>query len=168
MSTASLTAALVAVVCAVAAPGPAPAQAARTAKPASSGTFVAVLEGGYAVPPTMTRASGTTELTWTGRELRFRVRVDGINDVTGAFVHIGRAGQEEPAVADLFDGLKAGPVSGVLAEGTLGLSRLHGTTMARLLRALREDDAYVTVHTLTHPAGEIRGELRTQPVVAHR
>jgi len=56
----------------------------------------------------------------------------------------------------------------MLAEGTLTRTRVHGTTMARLLRALRQDDAYVTVHTRTHPDGEIRGQLRAQPTVAHR
>jgi len=79
-----------------------------------------------------------------------------------------RAGEEAPAVADLFDGYREGPLSGMLAEGTLTATRVHGTTMARLLRALRQDDAYVTVHTRTHPDGEIRGQLRAQPTVAHR
>ncbi|HEV2750205.1 MAG TPA: CHRD domain-containing protein [Gemmatimonadales bacterium] len=45
---------------------------------------------------------------------------------------------------------------------------MHGTTMARLIRALQMDNAYVTVHTATHPDGELRGQLRRQPTVAHR
>jgi CHRD domain len=167
MSTTSLSAALIALCCAV----PAAAQTAK--KPAthaatSGGVYVAVLEGGYAVPPAETQANGTAELTWTGKELRYHVRVDDIKDVTGAFIHIGRAGEEAPAVADLFDGYREGPLSGTLAEGTLTRTRVHGTTMARLLRALRQDDAYVTVHTRTHPDCEIRGQLRAQPTVAHR
>lgn len=171
MSTASLAAALVALCCAVPV-APAAAQTAKqkpvTPTAPTTGSYVAVLEGAYAVPPAETRAGGTAELTWTGKQLRYELRVDGISDVTGAFVHIGRAGQEAPAVADLFDGYKAGSVSGVLAQGTLTATHIHGTTMARLLRALREDNAYVTVHTPTHPDGEIRGQLRMQPTVAHR
>ena len=164
MSAMTLASAFVALCCAV----PVAAQNAKNpAAPTATGVYVAVLEGGYAVPPAETRAGGTAELTWTGKELRYRLRVDGISNVTGAFVHIGRAGQEAPAVADLFDGFKAGPVSGVLAQGTLAGTRVHGTKMARLLRALREDNAYVTVHTPAHPDGEIRGQLRRQPV-AHR
>lgn len=170
MSTASLSAALVALCCAV--PAVCAAQTAKqkpvTPTRPTTGSYVAVLEGAYAVPPADTRASGTAELTWTGKQLRYQLRVDGISDVTGAFVHIGRAGQEAPAVADLFDGYKAGPVSGVLAQGTLSATHIHGTTKARLLRALREDNAYVTVHTPTHPDGEMRGQLRMQPTVAHR
>ena len=172
MSAASLIAVVIALACAAYA-GPATAQTAKphpqTAKPNSpSGTFVAVLEGGYAVPAVETSAGGTAELTWNGKALHYRLRVDGIDDITGAFVHIGRAGEEAPAVADLFDGFKPGPASGVLAEGTLSSARLHGTTQSRLLHALREDNAYVTVHTRKHPSGEIRGQLRAQPTVAHR
>jgi CHRD domain len=130
--------------------------------------FVAVLNGGYEVPAVTTAATGTVELTWTGRALRYQVHVDSISDVTGAYIHIGPAGQTEPAVADLFSGLKSGPVSGLLASGTLGKAQLHGTTMPRLLDALQHDNAYVTVHTQAHQGGEIRGQLRRQPRVALR
>jgi hypothetical protein len=71
-------------------------------------------------------------------------------------------------VADLFDGMKAGPVSGLLASGTLRPTDVHGTTMWKLSRALRNNDAYVTVHTMTHREGALRGQLRIQPVVANR
>jgi hypothetical protein len=144
--------------------------AARTpdSKPRSAEVFVAVLEGAYAVPPVDTHATGTAELRWTGTELQYRVDVDSISDVTGAFIHIGHVGATAPAVADLFDGRKAGPVSGLLASGTLRRSALHGTTLHRLVRALRDHDAYVTVHMLAHPGGELRGRLRIQPVVASR
>ena len=58
--------------------------------------------------------------------------------------------------------------SGVLARGTLERTALHGATLHQLVRALRQDNAYVTVHTRAHPGGEIRGQLRIQPVVASR
>lgn len=131
-------------------------------------TFVAVMSGAYAVPAVETHATGTAELTLTGSRLQYRVSVDSIRDITGAYLHIGRAGEEAPAVADLFDGVKAGPVSGVLASGTLGARDLHETTLPRLIRALKNDQVYVTVHTLGHPGSELRGQLRIQPVVANR
>jgi hypothetical protein len=130
--------------------------------------FIAVLSGAYEVPPVDTHATGTVELTWTGTELRYQVHVDSIRDVAGAYLHIGRAGSDAPAVADLFDGVKAGPVSGLLARGTLTKAQLHETTMARLMRALRNDGVYVTVHTLALRGGELRGQLRVQPAMATR
>src|SRR5581483_5659167 len=84
------------------------------------------------------------------------------------YLHIGRAGEEAPAVADLAEGVKAGPVSGVVAQGTLGPAALRETTLRQLLQALRKNEVYVTVHTLAHPGGELRGQLRLQPIVASR
>ena len=171
MHTASLT---IALACLVGGAPLAAQTAARTAahalqpRPGSERVFVAVLEGAYEVPPVETNATGTAELTWTGTELRYQVHVDSISDVAGAYLHIGRAGSDAPAVADLFDGVKAGPVSGLLARGTLTKAQLHETTMARLLRALRDDNVYVTVHTLALRSGELRGQLRVQPIVASR
>jgi len=171
MRTASLT---IALAC-LAGGAPLAAQTAgRTAarapepRPESERVFVAVLEGAYEVPPVDTHATGTAELTWTGTELRYQVHVDSISDIAGAYLHIGRAGAGAPAVGDLFDGIKAGPVSGLLGRGTLTKAQLHETTMARLLRALRDDDAYVTVHTLALRGGELRGQLRVQPTMASR
>jgi hypothetical protein len=107
-------------------------------------------------------------VTLVGSRLHYQIHVDSLSDVTGAYVHIGRPGEEAPAVADLFEGVKAGPVSGILARGTLQAADLHQTTMQHLIRALRKNDAYVTVHTLAHPEAELRGQLRIQPVVATR
>ena len=130
--------------------------------------FVAVLSGAYEAPAVDTHATGTAELTLVGARLHYQLHVDSIRDVTGAYIHIGAAGEAAPAVADVFDGVKAGPVSGVLSSGTLEPVALHGTTMHQLVRALQQDDAYVTVHTLAHPGGELRGQLRAQPAVASR
>lgn len=130
--------------------------------------FVAVLSGAYEVPAVETPATATAELTLVGSRLHYQIHVHSVSDVTGAYIHIGQAGEEDPAVADLFEGVKAGRISGLLASGTLRAADLHETTMWRLLRALRHDDAYLTVHTRAHPGGELRGQLRVQPVVASR
>jgi CHRD domain len=144
--------------------------AARLSEPMSGSArvFVAVLEGSYDVPPIATPATGTVELTLAGNALRYQVHVDSIRDVSGVYLHIGHPGDVAPAVADLFDGVKAGPVSGLLSRGTLTRAQLHETTMARLVRALKNDDVYVTVHALALHGGELRGQLRAQPIVARR
>lgn len=178
MRTAPLTALLAGLATAV----PAAAQTARKATPKPSAhhaamqrssapqVFVAVLGGAYAVPAVDTRGTGTVELTLAGPRLHYQLHVDSLRDVTGAYIHIGHAGETTPAIADLFDGLRAGPVSGLLARGTLERTALHGTTLHQLVRALEHDDAYVTVNTRGHQGGEgeIRGQLRIQPMVASR
>lgn len=144
------------------------AQRPETRKSKAPEIFVAVLSGAYEVPAVETQATGTAEVTLVGSRLHYQIHVDALGDITGAYVHIGRAGEDDPAVADLFEGVKAGRVSGVLASGTLRATDLHGTTMWKLIHALRKDEAYITVHTLTHPGGALRGQLRIQPMVASR
>jgi hypothetical protein len=105
-------------------------------KPAPSReVFVAVLSGAYAVPAVESPATGTVELTLVGSRLHYRIHVDSLGSPTGAFIHIGRAGAEHAAVADLFEGVRAGQVSGLLASGTLRPPDVHGTTMGKLIRA---------------------------------
>ena len=135
---------------------------------ASRNLLVAVLAGAYNSPPVVTDATGTVELTVQGSRVHYQIRLNSIRDVTGVYLHIGQAGDNRPAVADLFEGLKPGSVSGVLASGTLERRDVHEATMTQLIRALRRDDAYVSVHTMAHPQGELRGQLRLQPVVAAR
>ncbi|MBM4025735.1 MAG: CHRD domain-containing protein, partial [Planctomycetes bacterium] len=57
-----------------------------------------------------------------------------------------------------------GEFTGVLSEGVFTAAHLvgplAGKTLADLLTAIREDRAYVNVHTLQFPAGEIRGGLK--------
>jgi len=148
--------------------GKATASKPDTRKIESRETFVAVLSGAYEVPAVETRASGTADLTLVGSRLSYRVHVQSVKDVTGVYIHIGRAGGDQPVVADLCEGLNRGPASGLVASGTLRAADLHGASMARLRRALQEDDAYITVHTVAHPGGVMRGQLRIQPMVASR
>lgn len=135
---------------------------------ASRAIFLATLRGSDEVPPVATPATGTAELTIVGPEVRYQVHVDRIRDVTGAFIHIGGPGEKHPVVASLYEGLKPGPTSGLLASGTLRPWDLHGVGMTRFIRALRTNDTYLTVQTKAHPGGEIRGEIRIQPSATGR
>jgi CHRD domain len=142
--------------------------ATKATESAPARSFVAVLNGAYEVPPVNTPARGTVDLTFNGSQLHYQVHARSISDITGAYIHIGHAGDDQPAVADLLEGLRPGPASGLVASGTLRMADVHGTSMRNLLQALRNDDAYVTVHTREHPGGEIRGQLRVQPVLASK
>lgn len=141
---------------------------AQVARPTPQELFVAVLEGAYDIPPFRTPGTGTVEVTWTGAALRFQVHLDSIRGVTGASLHIGPVGDLTPAVAELFDGVRAGPVSGLLSSGTLTARDLHGTSIDELLQALRDNGAYVTVHALSLGGGALRGQLYREPVVTSR
>jgi hypothetical protein len=136
--------------------------------PSSSAILLVTLRGSDVVPPVATPATGTAELTIVGSEVRYQVHVDRIRDVTGAFIHIGGPGEKHPVVASLYEGLKPGRTSGLLARGTLRSRDLHGVGMTRFIRALRTNDTYLTVRTKARPGGEIRGEIRIQPSATAR
>lgn len=126
--------------------------------------FRAHLSGDEEVPPVETNAQGqaTFKFNDDATELEFRLNVANIDDVVAAHIHCAPEGVNGPVGVTLFSG---GPVSpnGVLAKGTImapddgngcGWEDLEDVQMA-----MKNGDAYVNVHTLAHPPGEIRGQL---------
>lgn len=93
-----------------------------------------------------------------------------IENVTQAHIHIVAApGGDGPPAVWLYPAtppaiLIAGEFRGVVGEGMFTeadfVGPLAGRTLDDLLVAIREDRAYVNVHTDQFPAGEIRGLLR--------
>jgi hypothetical protein len=132
--------------------------------------FHATASGREEVPPNDSRGRGTAtfELSDDGTSLTYRLIVANLEDVTQSHIHIAPAGVNGPVVVFLF-GFVAGGVTqnGVLAEGTITQANLiarpaigFGGTMAELLAAMRSGNAYVNVHTVALPGGEVRGQVR--------
>lgn len=119
------------------------------------------------MPPVRTGASGNAffRLSRDGTRLNFRLSVRDIAKVTQAHIHVGRRGQNGPVVVFLFGPSKfgitvrRGIVSGVLTRRDL-VGPLQGRTIRDLIREFNNNNAYVNVHTIQHPNGEIRGQVR--------
>ena len=136
----------------------------------ASGHFTAApLHGDSEVPANDSRGAGTAtfRVSDDGAELSYRLIVANTRNVTQAHIHIGPAGANGPVVVFLF-GLVPGGVTqnGVLAEGTITAANLiprpaigFDGTMAGLLSAMRSGNAYVNVHTVARPGGEIRAQI---------
>lgn len=83
--------------------------------------------------------------------------------MTQAHIHLGRPGQNGPIVAFLF-GLTFGTttrlatIRGVLTNQSL-VGPLRGRTIQDLVREIQRGNAYVNVHTVQNPDGEIRGQI---------
>jgi glucose/arabinose dehydrogenase len=139
----------------------------------ASTRFSAELSGDQEVPPVDTAASGDASFTLSedGTELEFELQVANIQDVTQAHIHLAPPGVNGPVVAFLFGFVPGGVTidDGTLAEGTITEDDLiarpavgFGGTMEELIARIRAGDAYVNVHTIDHPGGEIRGQLVAQ------
>jgi hypothetical protein len=106
-------------------------------------------------------------LSEDGTELRYKLIVANVENVTQSHIHIGAFGTNGPVVVFLFGFVPGGvTVNGPLAEGTITQADLiarpaigFGATMAELLAAIESGNAYVNVHTVAIPGGEIRGQL---------
>ena len=131
-------------------------------------TFTASLAGAEEVPPVTTMASGevTFVLSDDGTRLAYTVTVSDISDVFAAHIHLAPAGSNGSVVAGLFGGQTPGPLSGILAQGTITAADLKGPLSGMSLDALdaeiRAGNTYVNVHTTANPPGEIRGQIMTQ------
>lgn len=104
-------------------------------------------------------------------EVDFRLVVRDGMGVTQAHFHCGRPGENGPIMVFLFGLVPAGvTVDGELARGTRTNADFTGAdcvpaigrpvnNIASLFFAARDGLIYANVHTLDHPAGEIRGQL---------
>ena len=100
-----------------------------------------------------------------GTVLRYRLIVANIADVIQAHIHVGTAAEAGPFVAFLFGPVPGGVThNGVLATGTVTaddlVGPLAGEPLSALVDAIDSGGAYVNVHTVAHPGGEIRGQIR--------
>lgn len=105
--------------------------------------------------------NGTAEIRVTPREgqLCWDLYARGIDSATAAHIHRGAAGAAGPPVVTLTTPDAAGRSQGCAAVDV---------ALARNI-AMRGHDFYVNVHTVAHPAGAIRGQLRgSRPMRAPR
>jgi hypothetical protein len=135
--------------------------------------FTAHLSAANEVPPAVSNGQGQAvfELNEDGTALHYKLNVANTKNITQSHIHCGEAGVNGPVVVFLF-GFDAAGVNknGVLAEGTITsesiIPRDSSATCVgglnsfeMLLERMRNGGAYVNVHTLAYPGGEIRGQI---------
>jgi hypothetical protein len=123
--------------------------------------FIATLSGDQEVPPVNTTATGTVAITVDEDqdEINFTLNVSNISNVTLAHIHSGAPTVNGDIRAFLFAGPQTGTVNGQLATGTVTTADLTGITFDQLLTEMAAGNAYVNVHTVQNPDGEIRGQI---------
>lgn len=139
-----------------------PPSPAAPAEPAGGARLAAPLSGQQNVPSTGSFASGDATFFVPADRSRidFTLNTSDLRAPQGAQVHVGSPGLEGPAVFDL--STTAFPTShqGTLRPDSLRPQPSFGIrTFDDAIDALLRGDAYVSVPTLNHPAGEIRGQI---------
>lgn len=124
-----------------------------------SENFVATLRGSNERPnPVATAATGSAQITLTGRTVSYAVNFTGLSgNPLAAHIH-GPA--DDNTAAGVVVPLENLPAS---TEGTIAGSFTATTdpqvSFDSLLVLMRKSLAYVNIHTETYPAGEIRGQI---------
>lgn len=126
--------------------------------------FEATLTGSAEVPPVSTTSTGSAFFTVDGDELDFNLGAQNITGATFAHIHRGAPGQNGPALVFLFQAAPPGVsvIAGSLSSGSVDASDMiagTGVSFDSLIALVRNGNAYVNVHTVAHPGGEIRGQI---------
>lgn len=133
--------------------------------------FLTSLSGDAEVPPVDTDMTGDMDINDTddeGDRMEYELNVYDGDEVTMAHLHCKEEGENGPIVVTLFHTTDATDVDGLLSEGVIEDGDIEGTgadcddpitDLDDLRQSLSEGRIYVNVHTVDHPAGEIRGQF---------
>ena len=130
--------------------------------------FGTVLKGSGEVPPVITESKATAEFKLEDDdELEFELRAAGpITNAVAAHIHLGARGQNGPVVAFLFESPTGVNFNdgdrisrGVLRDTNIITRPGFAPTVSNLVQRIRQGRAYVNLHTVAHPSGEIRGQI---------
>jgi hypothetical protein len=129
--------------------------------------FQAILTTSEEVPARPTAANGTAQIYIEGDQISYAIEVDDITAITAAHIHTAAPGVNGPIRLFLYPPQQGNPVAQVtttdkriLVEATVPASNVNGITFEELKNAMRNNGAYVNVHTVQFPSGEMRGVIR--------
>lgn len=107
------------------------------------------LAGSQEVPPVTTAAKGSGEvMIGDDMSVKGSITTSGIA-ATAAHIHMGAAGKNGPVIVPM---VKSGDDGFTFPPG----SKLNADQM----KAFKEGDLYINVHSAANPGGEIRGQLK--------
>lgn len=125
--------------------------------------FKADLSGANEATPVETDASGMAHFVFHDNELRFALFARDIEEVIQAHIHLGPPGVNGGVVLFLKAPGENFSGSGLVAEGVVTgadlVGDLAGETLWDLIDEIEANNAYVNVHTVANPSGEIRGQI---------
>lgn len=105
------------------------------------------------------------KLNEDGDALEYKLFASNLEYVTQSHIHLAPAGINGGVVAFLFGFVPEGVTpNGLLSQGIITdadlVGSLAGMTIFDLIAEMDAGNAYVNVHTLANPAGEVRGQIK--------
>lgn len=139
-----------------------------TALADSEREFEANLNGRQEVPSVATNMRGSAEIEIENGKLKVVLWVrNNTNDIFAAHIHCGPPGVNGPVGVTLFMGSFTAERGRLVRETFTAPDAVNGcgwTSIADIVAAIQNGNAYVNVHTTVAsggvPSGEIRGNLR--------
>lgn len=135
-------------------------------KPGANKNFVVKLSGENEVPAVITRAGGIAKFQFDSKDsnVGFQVNLNGIaSNIRFSHIHIGKPGANGGVAVTLRGDVVPGPFNGVYTKGTITAGMLSGQLLGGdliiLKEAFRTGNAYVNVHSVNFPSGELRGNF---------
>jgi CHRD domain-containing protein len=130
-------------------------------------TFSAILSGNEEIPPTQSGATGWAKFQTddNGTQVLYSVNLTGLNEITGAHIHNGSAGQNGDIVVSLSGQQVAenGNNTTISLKGNITQDDmqgpLEGKELSELVSLMSDGIVYVNVHTGEYQNGEIRGQI---------
>jgi hypothetical protein len=128
--------------------------------------YLTRLAGDELVPPVDSASTAVDlfSLNQDGGLLRHVLAVTNIKFATGAHIHCGSAGANGPVGVTLYDGRPQVIKAGILAKGPISEpdpgNQCGWEDLDDLAAAMNAGLTYVTIETLAHPEGEVRGQIR--------
>lgn len=145
-----------------------------------AGLYSASLSGSAEIPSVNTQASGeaifesnaqaaalgsAAAAASSGNEIAYAINLQNIDEITAAHIHMGNSDENGPIIVTLFDPEDpSDEINGELVSGTIISQNLEGplegSQISDLVDLFDTEEAYVNVHTLDNPNGEIRGTIQ--------
>lgn len=116
------------------------------------------------------QAQAIFQLSQDGTELEYKLIASNIVDVTQSHIHCGPPGVNGPIVVFLYGFGPTVSPNGVLAQGTITNANVIPradspacpggvANLEDVIEKMNTGGAYVNVHTVVFPGGEIRGDI---------
>ena len=126
--------------------------------------YTTPLVGFEEVPPVPTNSSGFAVLKYDNKTLNYQINVTNLDKIKSSHIHIGAFGQNGDVIATLFNSnTPTDLINGTLTQGTITTSDLEGPfagkSLQEVIGQIKQLNAYINVHTLDYPNGEIRGQI---------